>query len=262
MYRKRFLRRPRRKILRRKGLGRKRVSKVVKKYVKSQIHRQIENKERILYAANQSITTSDRATTTWPLLAGWSQGTDNYTRIGNAIKIVKGIFKFTVNLLPYDATNNNLIQPTWVRVMVVKDLKNSGQLTSMDSSAFARIFRGNGTGLGFQGNCLDMTLPVNQDYFRVVYSKIFKLGCSGVYNVSPVSANVNSFQDNSPAAKMMTINYGKWCRKLLKFDDGNTQVINDNLYFVIQPVAADGTATAGKIPIEFHYTNICEYEDA
>lgn len=263
-YARKYYRRRARKYLRRPRTTRKgtKVSTRVKRYVKNMIHRQIENKERILYAANTLITSGDRTSTTWPLLAGFSQGTDNYSRIGNAIKIVRGQMKVCINLLPYDATNNNLVQPTWVRVMVVRDLKTAGQQTTMDASAYARIFRGNGTGLGFQGTPLDMTLPVNKDYFRPLYDKVFKLGCAGVYNVAPVSTNVNSFQDNSSATKMLTINFGKWAKKLLKFDDGNTQVINDNLYFVIQPVCMDGTGTTGKIPIEMHYTIVSEFEDA
>lgn len=260
-YRKKFIRRPRRKIMRRR-YTKKGVSARIKKYVKNQIHRNIENKDKVFYEANKSIQSSDRPSMTYPLLMTFTQGTADDNRIGNVIRLVQGQIKFAINLLPYDVTTNPNIQPTWVKIWVVKDLKNVGQLSQMDATSFANFFRVNGTTVSFQGNPLDLSLPVNESYFRILYSKVFKLGVSGVYNVSPISGNVNSFQDNSPAAKFITINYGKWCKKQIKFQEGNSYPQNDNMYIVIQTVSADGTSSAGKTQVEWHYTNTCRFEDA
>lgn len=260
--RRKFYRRRARKYARKTKTTRRGVSQRVKKYVKAQIHRNIENKDKIFYAVNQPILSSDRATGTWPLIPTFTQGTGDDNRIGNAIRVMQGQIKMAINLLPYDATTNPNILPTWVKLWVVRDLKNVGQLSSMDATSYANFFRTNGTTVSFQGNCLDMTLPVNESYFRVLYTKTFKLGVSGVYNVAPVSGNVNSFTDNSPSAKLITINWGKWCKKQLKFTEGNSYPNNDNLYLVIQSVSADGTTSAGKFQVEFHYTDLCRFEDA
>lgn len=230
------------------------VSKTIKTYVKKAIHNNIENKEKMNYAGNQSVQTGDALTTTYPLIMNTIQGTSNDTRIGNSIKIVKGQMRLTVNLLPYDTVNNPNANPVWVKIWVVRDLKNSGQLSTMDNTAYLNFFRINNSGLGFQSNPLDTTLEVNNDYFRVLYSKLFKLGSASAFNAG-IPVNANSYFDNSPMCKQIIINWGKWCKKQLKFNDNTGYPTNDNLYFVIQPVNADGTSAFQKRLVEIHYSN-------
>lgn len=257
--------RPRRKIIRRRIIRRRIIRRRatgipsrLKRYVKKELHRNIENKERINYAANQTIITSDVNTCTYPLLIATGQAVTNDARIGNQIKVVKGIWRATFNLKPYNATTNPSLPPVWVKMWVVKDLKNMGQSATMDTTNYGKFFKGNNTSLGFQSNTLDINLSVNPDLFRVLYSKTFKLGMSSVYG----SSSNGSWSDNSPFAKQIVFNYGKWARKQLKFDDSTTYPTNDNLYVVIQPVYADGTSSAAKELIEFHYVNTMTFEDA
>lgn len=245
-----------------RSVGRKlKVSSTVKRYVKKAIHANLENKEKMNYAANQPIEATNATLTTYPLIMNTVQGTSNDTRIGNSIRIVKGQMKVSVNLLPYDATTNPSANPIWVKIWVVKDLKNTGQLSTMDNTAYLNFFRINNSGLGFQSNPLDTTLEVNNDYFRVLYSKLFKLGSASAFNAG-IPVNANSYFDNSPMCKQVTINWGKWCKKQIKFNDNTGYPTNDNLYFVIQPVYADGTSTIAKRPIEMHYSNYQHFEDA
>lgn len=260
---KKFSRQTRRKIFRRRrgGLGKKRIPLRFKRYVKRAIHRNMENKCRINYAANQPITTGDSTTMTYPLINAVGQNTSDDTRIGNSIRIVKGIYKGCVNLLPYNATTNPQPLPCWVKIWVVRDLKNAGQLSTMDSAAFGRFFRGNGTALGFQSNVLDTTLEVNKDSFRVLYSKMFKLGNSYSYSGGSPT-NGASYFDNSPSAKHFSFNWGKWVKKQVKFDDNASYAQNANLYIVYQCIACEGSSSSGKQLVEFHYTNTMEYEDA
>lgn len=256
--------RRRRVIRRRRGRAavkfwKKSVPRPIRKYVKAVVHRNIENKEHILYAANQSITVGDVNTMTYGVITNLGQSADVSARIGNQIKVVKGIIKVCFNILPYNATTNNQNYPYWVKVWLVRDLKLTGQLATMDSTAFGQFFRGNGVSLGFQSNCLDTTLDVNKDRFRVLYSRLFKLGTSG--HVSGAD-NANGWFDNSSVCKQLTIPWSKHCKKQLKFDDGTGYPINENIYMVIQCIPCDGTNSAGKTPIEMHYTNTCHYEDA
>lgn len=256
---RKFYRRRARKYIRRRTYRKKTVSPRIKKYVKNQIHRNIENKLHMNYAANQSVTTNDVNTMTWPLITSLGQSSDVSARVGNDIRVVKGIYRVCVNLLPYNETTNAFVNPYWVKCWVVKDLKNAGQLATMDSTAFSNFFRGNGVGLGFQSNTLDTTLDVNKDKFRVLYSKMFKLGTAGH---TTGSDNSGGWFDNSPIAKHLTINWGKWCKKQLKFNDGTSYCQNDNLYFVIQCVPCNGGNNSGSTSIEMHYTNNMYYEDA
>lgn len=252
----------RRKYIRRRRIIRKRkVPKTIKRYIKKEIHRNIENKEKMNYAANQSITCGDAVTMTYPLLMNIVQGTGDDQRVGNQIRTVKGQYKVCVNLKPYDATTNPNAQPTWVKCWVVKDLKNTGQLSTMDSTAFSNFFRINGSTAGFQSNCLDINFEVNKDYFRVLYQKTFRLGVTSAFNAG-IPVNANSYFDNSIMAHHFTINWGKWCKKQLKFNDNTGYAQNDNLYIVFQAVPCDGTSSVGKQLIEFHYANYQHFEDA
>lgn len=264
MYAKRFYRRRPRKYLRkRKSYGKRRstVSKRIRRYVKREIHRNIENKERMNYAANWAIQSSDAATGTFPLIISTTQGIGDDGRIGNQIKVVRGVYKATINLLPYNVTTNPQPLPCWIKVWVLKDIKNMGQLTTVDATAYGNLFRTNGTTMSFQGTPLDMTLEINKDYFRVLYQKCFKLGNANAYSGGNPT-NGASYFDNSPSAKQITINWGKWVRKQLKFTEGSTQPQNDNLYIVYQAVACDGSSSSGKQLFEIHYANYMHFEDA
>lgn len=237
----------------------KSVPRPIRKYVKAIVHRNIENKMRYNYASNQPIETGSPTTMTWPLLPAIDLGTGTGNRIGNIIKPVKGVWKCVVNLLPYSTTTNSAAQPTWVKIWIVRDLRASGQLATMDSTSFNAFFNGNNTTLGFQNNCLDTVLDVNTDNFRVLTTRMFKLGLA---NHISGPTNPSSYFDNSPASKIITIDYSKYVKKALKFQDGSTYAINENLYFVIQAVPCDGTGASSQQKIEMHYTNRFYYEDA
>lgn len=254
-----------RRFARRKVAGKRRtgVSARVKRYVKKELHRNIENKSRITYAANQSLTVGSGTTQSLPLLIGATQGNDAQTRIGNQIKITRGCIRMVFNLLPWNATTNPNPPPVWVKLWVVRDLKNTGQLSSIDSTAFGKFFRIGNSSLGFQGTPIDMCFDVNKDYFRVLTTKTFRLGAASAY-MSNIPVSQYAYYDNSSASKQIIFNYAKWCKKQLKFDDNNSQwPINENLYIIMQTTACDGTQNGlNNALVEYHYVNTCEYEDA
>lgn len=233
----------------------------IRKYVKKEVHRNIENKEKLNFAANQTIITSDATTCTYPLLMNIIQGTQDDNRIGNQIRTVKGVIKLALNLLPYDAITNPNPVPVWVRIWVVRDLRNAGQLSTMDITAYNNFYRGNGSGVSMQGNPLDTVLEVNKDYFRVLYSKVIKLGVTSAFNAG-IPINAGSYFDNSDMGKVLTINWGKWCKKQIKFNETSNYPNNDNLYIVFQPVSVDGTTSGSKRMVELHYANYQHFEDA
>lgn len=263
MYRKRFFRRPRRKIIRRRAYRGKRgsVSTKIKKYVKRAIHANIENKKRMDYAANTAITAGTFSTQCLRLLVPVGQGTSEIDRVGNQVKIVRGQLKIFYNLLDYDSVYNPNKPPVWVRVMVIRDLRQTFQSTGISDST--KLFAGNNGSLPLQNNMLDMCLPINTDYYRVLYQTTFKLGFAS--NLAGGYPTNNSHPDNSSFSKQLIINWGKWCKKQLKFDDNVNPYYpqNENLYLVHQAVYADGTSVSDAQKLaEFHYVNQVHFEDA
>lgn len=234
-----------------------------RRYVMRTLHNNAENKQRVNYGANQSLTLGNASTQTLPLLLGCLQGTDDQTRNGNAIRCVKGIWRGSFNLLPYNATTNSASLPVWVLLYVVKDLRIQEQKATMDGTNFGKLFRIGNSTVGFQYNPLDLSLEVNKDQFRVLYKKVFKLGVASNVFTTNTPTNATSYYDNSPASKFVTINYGKWCKKMLKFDDNNSQwSTNANLYLIMQTFPVDGTAVpVNSAHVEYHYTNTFNFED-
>lgn len=250
---RKFSRRPRRVIRRRA-----KVSKKIKSYVKRAIHRNIENKDHIAYAANQTVQSWGTSTQGFsiPLINTLAQGTTDGTRIGNQVKVVRGQLKATMNLKPYDATSNAGAMPVWIKLFVVRSLSHMALESSLPN--YDIFFKGNATYLDWQGNCLDLDLPVNPDEFRVLMTKQFKLGIGAINS----GFRYDGWADNSPMCKKFTINWGKYVRKQLKFNDSANTPTNDNLYLVVQAVYADGSSTTGKQVCEIHYVNHSVYEDA
>lgn len=261
MYGKKFYRRrPRKYLRRRKTTGKRRttVSSRIRRYVKKELHRNLENKERCNYAVNSQIISSDVTTSTFPLIIQTTQGTGEENRIGNQFKIVKGQIRFCVNYLPYDATTNPSPMPVWVRIMVLRDLTQTYQSATLPVGTYNGLLRAGATPFTFGGNPLDMCASVNKDFVRVLYDKTVKLGTSYPGN----NGGANWYSDNSPFGRKMTINWGKWARKQIKCSDGASYPNNENLYLVLQPVYADGSNSSGKRLIEWHYSNVMQFEDA
>lgn len=220
----------------------------------------MENKKRLDYGNNNAITIGTSSTQYRNLLLACGQGTDEISRTGNQIKVVKGRLNIFYNLLNYDSVYNPNPMPVYVRVAVLRDLAQSAQGTVVSNPS--KIFHGNSTSLALQNNILDMTLPFNTDLVRVLYQTTFKLGtASNLAGGFPTNTN---HPDNSSFSKHIVINWGKWCKKMLKFDDNVSPYypMNDNLYLFHQAVYADGTsASDAQKLVEFHYTNEEYFED-
>lgn len=262
-FRRRF---GRRRVYRKTGLrkragGKRKVSKSIKSYVKRTIHRNIENKERCQYAANIALNAASYSTQSIGLIPPCGQGTNDDSRIGNQTKITKGIIKGHINLLPYNATTNPSPAPLWVRILLVRNLRWGYQQANLDSTSLGMIFRAASAAIGQQFNLLDMNLPVNSDAFRVLADKKFRLGSTSPSATGPVSSG--TYFDNSHMSAPFYFNWGKYCKKVLKFDDNSSPYLpmNHNLYLIFMAVNADGTSNT-YIPCEYHYVNHALYEDA
>lgn len=253
---RKFSRRPRRVIRRRP-----KVSKKIRAYVKKAIHRNIENKEIIVYAANTGLNAASSTTQSIGLIPATTNSTYANNRIGNQIKCVSGIIKGHVNLLPYNATTNPNPAPLWVKIMLVKLLPYQAQQANLGSTYLGGLFRGNAIGLPQQFNMLDMSLPINDDWFRLLGQKTFRLGSTSPSSTGPVSSG--TYFDNSHMSVPFYFNWGKFVKSSLKYEDDQQSNLcqNHNLYLVFCAVNADGTSNV-YTPCEYHYVNTMKFEDA
>lgn len=247
-----------------KYIKKTKVSNPVKKYVKKEIHRQVENKETSLTILNQSLVIPQSGSSSAykiALLPSLSNGTNNHHRIGNNVRPRYAFIKGHVNILPYSSTTNLIAGPIWVRMLIVKSLAvtyQGGAPGEIDSA----LFKADGASLGWQSNMLDQILEVNNDLFRCLYDRKVKVGAGFNTSTGPVGSGY--YFDNSPMSVPFKINYTKYMKKLLKYSDsanGNS-CQNDNLYLIFIPSTADGGSYGGSIPAETHFVRYFQFEDA
>ena len=251
----------RRRALRKRvrKVGKPKVSKVVKQYVRRAIHGSQENKLWVNYAANQTITTANSGTpTNISLVPTPSQGSAQYQRIGNVIRVVKGFIRGHVNLLPYNATTNPYVGPVIIKMWLCSN-KTYNTTTLSATSCSLDFFEAVSSNAGFQGNMLDIELTNNKDNWVVYKTKTFELGTTAVAGFA--SANSSAWNDNSRFTMPFYFSFGRHMRRKIKYNDGTNVPSNINMFLIIQAVYADGSSSAVN-SAEYHYTSRVEFEDA
>lgn len=229
------------------------------------LNKQVERKEFVVAVANNAITTASGGGTpaSLNLMPFLSLGTNQEARVGERVKIVKAIVKGYVNLLPYNAVTNTLSTPVMVRLWCVSS-KLTNVSTIGSTSVGTGFFEVGSDTVGFQGNMLDMLLPVNRQAWTVYGEKRFELGATYASATGPVSTG--GYYDNSNMILPFEFEYGSHFKTPLRFSDDSSSLNSNypydrNCWLILQSIYADGSATAGLITSEYHYCVNIEYTD-
>lgn len=258
--------RSKKRVYRKRPQRTTRVTPNLKRYVKKEIHRNIENKEYTSYAINQPITIGISGSVVpfqINLLPEIAQGTGVSNRIGDAIQPVYGIIRGQVNLLPFnEVTNpfNNVV----VKMFLVKWKSQTNPGATIGDTNLNNFFQaGPNDSVGFQGNMLDMMLPINASEWTLYATRKFKLGV-GQVSASATYGRQGTPADNSSYCKNFTIKYiPNVLKQKLTFNDiATARPKNTNLRLFVQVVNTDGSAGTGITPVEIHYTHTFKWEDA
>jgi len=261
MYAKRFgkrkavaAKRPYKRVPRKRSGGRQAIVKIVK----SVISRQAENKVWADYGANQPISSTAGGTPTFLNLSPTlSNGTGTMSRIGNEVRVKSGYVRGHVNILPYNATSNNLPVPCYVKMWLCSSKQVNSQ--NLSSTNIATNFFEIGAGsAGFQGTMLDIDFSPNKDIWVIHSTKTCKIGAGYTGNGAVVATG--GYFDNSPMSMAFQFNFGKKLG-LLKYDETVTNATNRNLFLVFQAVTASGASSSSQLMAEYHFTTRVEYED-
>ena len=257
--RRKFARRPR-KYGRKSYRKGSKVSTGVRRYVKKIIRKNLENKEWLDYGTNGSIPCTSGGSTPsgLNLMPVLSQGTGDTGRIGNCVKIVKGTVNLRINLLPYAAITNIGAPPMLIKVFLLRNLASTAS-TSLASYNWNSFFKTNNGSSAFFNSPIDMDMPVNTDLWRVLGTRYLKLGTTSANATGPVTTG--AYCDNSSFTGHVKFDWGKYCKKILKFQDSSSLPSNENIIVVIQAVLANGDATTLQ-GCELHWVNNVRYEDA
>lgn len=237
------------------------ISTAVKKYVKSTLNREIENKHWYVYNTNIPLLSANTSTNLGPnhqnLIPKLTQGVTDTTRIGNDIHIKKGRIHGYVNLMPYDGVLNPHCVPLLVKCWLVT-CKSNNLWDANDATNYSAFFDTGGSTTGFQNNPLDMVFSPNPAIWKVHKTSQFKIGAS---NASGVVMSANSYFDNSPMTHYFNFDYTKYLKKKVLYDDNLSQCTNQNLYLIWQVVPADGTSNNSR-SAEIHYHIEVQFQDS
>lgn len=238
---------------------------VTKKWVKSFMNRKLETKEYITQNVNSSVYVQNNTLPTQTqglldLIPGVPLGNNSSSRIANKISVVSSKISGTLSLKPYDAVTNPYAPTIWVKMFLVS-LKNSNTATPALTD-FVNFFKVNGSSTGFYGNSLDLSAPVDTDYWTVHRQKIIRLGSTGNSSVIPQATSY--YFDNSKSTQYFSFNTTRFLKNLTYNDTTTNSALNKNLWLVIQPVYMNATASSGNVllPIICSTTTLTKYKDA
>jgi len=249
----------------------KAVNDKIKTYVKSEISRTIENKSRqffqntyaLLYSSNSAALLDGSIIPLTPFagVLQIDQGVGSGGRVGNQVKVKKLMFKGTIIPGQYDAILNTLPQPLQIKLWLFYDKRDP--TLKPTPSAQNNFFQFNDSNVGFSNTLADLWKPVNTDIYRILGTKVFKLG--NAINTSAGSQTVvsgwsnNDFQYNCN----FSIDCTDMIVKNIKFNDNNSNPTTRGLFALFECVYANGGSIgSGQRVASIQYMIDMIYEDA
>nr|QTE03529.1 MAG: capsid protein [Pavo cristatus CRESS-DNA-virus sp.] len=225
----------------------------LKKMIRREIARNVENKTQQHYNFQQTLYTPGDGSlfangNVIPLGCGpssiiVSQGVGQGQRTGNAIKTKRLMFKGTIVPAAYDAIFNAQPVPLMVKMWIFYDKTVPTTLPNPDAAA---DFFQNGSGVrSFERDLVDMWTPINTDRYRVLTSRVFKLGYASYTGTGSLPTQGNFANNDFKYNCNFNINLTKYYPKTVKFVDGSTSPTTRGLFCMFEYVWANG----GQLPV-------------
>lgn len=263
-YRKRGARKTNRKSAGRKGGS---VSVAVKRYVKSTISRDIENKRAISdnsfavgTIANSNILYARPLTPAIGFMS-ISQGVGQGDRIGNMIKTKKVMLRYVLYPIPYDITVNP--NPAPIEFQMIFGYVKTTPTTTPSVANVQQMYQLGNSATAPNGDLGDLINPFNTDVWVIKKVIKHKIGYavaegSGGRPNSQYFAN-NDFKLNVVRSLDITSIYPS----KFTFQDTVNTPTNAGLFLMCQAINADGTTSAALNTKAFiEYAVDFTYEDA
>lgn len=243
------------------------ISTKVKRYVKAQIHKNIENKKIFIQQGSAFGSINNNTSMymfpmlpqsgIWSIPLGVTQG----NRIGNKIKIRRVMLRYTINPLAYDAVTNPTCMPCEVDMFLGNVKRYRGELPT--STDIGSLFDGGSTSYAPVASLIDLTSPINTDYWDIKKRWRHKVGNSDVTG-SGAQAGAQFFANNDFKLNVVrTLNITKHCPKTVTFNDSVQNQQGPNLYFFYQAIFSNNNVmNAAQTPLRINYNVEVQYEDA
>lgn len=269
MYRQKTYRRKTvKRTYKRKSYAPKRKVTPLKRMIRKEIARNVENKTIQQYNYNKLLNTAQDGSTFLtnnifpvgpdPTSLVINQGAAQANRIGNQIKTKKFVFKGTLVPLPADQFTNATIRPVQVKMWIFYDKSNPTAVPS----PLTDFFQNGNSSKGFQGDLVDMWSPVNTDKYRVVATKTFKLGFANYSNDGQTTNQYFANNDFKYNANFQ-FDLSKHYPQTVKFNDGTATPTSRGLFCMVNYASATGgTFPIGTQAVGMQYMQDYQFEDA
>lgn len=244
----------------------KRITKICKSVISSQIENKIMNYTfpvsnlvsygTAAWGGNQCFPLSP-----YPSYANAVQGTSQNQRIGNILNIKKATIKLLFNQVPYNATANPTPVPLLIKIITFYDRSSPVVLPTLTVGLYQN---GSTSSNPSTGSNIDILKSINKDQWIVKSSKTIKLGYS-IYNTVVGGQSTYQFHANNdfPMFNTFSMDYTKHLVKQVKYNDTTANPTTRGLFMAMYIMAADGsTITNGLTQANFQGYIEIQYEDA
>lgn len=250
--------------------GKRRASIAMTRLIRSEIAREVENKDTQYYNLTKDLVSVPSATfqdnviqvgpnnnATEPMTI--YQGTGVASRIGNKIKTKMLMLKGTIVPLPYNATTNNNVTPLQVKMIVFYDRSTP----NAEPQPSSNMFQQQGANAGFYNDLTDLWRPFNTDRYRILTTRTWKLGFAQNEGTGYV-ANFQGLTNNDFKMNVnFKVNLTKYYPKHVKFDENSGDPTTRGLWILFYYVSATGNAIgAGQAACNVQWMVDYKYEDA
>lgn len=260
---RRVVRRRRPIVKRRRTVARR---PALRREIKQVISRMAENKTQQVYVQDQPVPSSAsvvyieqvRPVSPHSSCVQLNQGTGAGNRIGNRVRTKSLTVKGTISALSYNATTNASPVPGQYKLFIFYDKR----FPSTQPSPAPDFFQLGNNYAPFQNDLTDMWAPINDDIYRVVATRSFKLGFANTNGTG--SSTTDQFYSNNDFKynANFSINLTKHMSKIVTYDSTGTTPTSKVLWMMILPAAANGRAySSTTIPAQVSYIVDYRFED-
>lgn len=229
-----------------------RVSVPVKKYVKKTVAGHPTQKMVDTNYADQPMLETLGVGSFAILVPQIPRGDSEANRDGNTVRVRSLIVRGHVNVTPYNVATNILRTPHFARIWIGRLQSTILSPIAGDIAGLLEINAGAGA---WQGLPIDLHTRTNNDLWKIVYTKTFKLGNNG----DNPAFQVYSGSDHKLSGTFR-FNLTKKLPKVLKFDDGVNACTNAQYYIFGAVCALDRTQLGPlEAPSQWHAVSTLTY---
>ena len=195
-----------------------------------------------------------------------TQGTGTSNRIGDKVKITKGVCRLVITPKNYNVGSNDVPMPQVIEGFIWSPLSVSNDPASALTITTNNFFEYGNSSLGIQGTLKDTVMLTNTETVKLHSRFRMMVGAAGYTLNDGAQDNYYNYTNNQfDLVGIKVLDFTKYLDKEYIFYDNNGTARNTPLYLTLSPMDSDGGAnasTTGAAPDEWTWSINYEFTDA